>query len=55
MEGFGVGRAARRAKVFLLEIRIISNLLSQPESEWDFERAGKVLREVWECLIREWK
>lgn len=55
MEGFGVGRAARKAKVFLLELRVISNLLSQPEKEWDFEKAGKRLREVWECLLREWK
>ncbi|BAU23645.1 hypothetical protein THC_1277 [Caldimicrobium thiodismutans] len=55
MEGFGVGRAARRTKVFLLEIRVISNILSAPEKDWDFERAGKRLREVWECLLREWK
>lgn len=55
MEGFGVGRAARRAKVFLLEVRVISNLLSEPEKDWDFEMAGKRLREVWECLVREWK
>ena len=55
MEGFGVGRAARRAKVFLLEVRIISNLLSQPEKDWDLEKAGKRLREVWECLLRDWK
>lgn len=55
MEGFGVGRAARKAKVFLLEVRVISNLLSEPEKEWDFERAGKRLREVWECLLKEWK
>ncbi len=55
MEGFGVARAARRLKVFLLEIRIISNLLSEPEKDWNFEKAGKRLREVWECLLKEWK
>ncbi len=55
MEGFGVARAARRLKVFLLEIRVISNLLDQPEREWEIEKAGKVLREVWECIVRDWK
>lgn len=55
MEGFAVARAARRAKVFLLEVRVISNLLSEPEKDWDIEKAGKKLREVWECLIKEWK
>lgn len=55
MEGFAVGRAARRSKVFLLEVRVISNSLSEPEREWEIERAGKRLREVWECLAREWK
>lgn len=55
MEGFGVGRAARRTKVFLLEVRVISNLLSEPEKEWDLEKAGKRLREVWECILKEWK
>lgn len=55
MEGFGVARAARRLKIFLLEIRVISNLLAYPEKEWEIERAGKVLREVWECILREWK
>lgn len=55
MEGFAVGRAARRSKVFLLELRVISNLLSEPEKEWEIEKAGKRLREVWECIIREWK
>ncbi|MFN3406347.1 MAG: hypothetical protein ACK40E_01260 [Caldimicrobium sp.] len=55
MEGFGVARAARRLKVFLLEVRVISNLLDEPEREWEIEKAGKVLRSVWECILREWK
>ncbi|MCS7199466.1 MAG: hypothetical protein N2327_01180 [Caldimicrobium sp.] len=55
MEGFAVGRAAKRAKVFLLEVRIVSNLLSEPEKDWDLQKAGQRLREVWECLAKEWK
>ncbi len=55
MEGFGVARAAKKAKVFLLEVRVISNLLSEPEKPWDLELAQKRLREVWVCLSQNWK
>jgi len=55
MEGFGVARAARKAKVFLFEVRVISNLLANPEASWDLERAKKRLREVWECISQNWK
>lgn len=55
MEGFAVARAARRLKIFILEIRVISNLLAYPERDWEVEKAGKVLREVWECILKNWK
>jgi len=55
MEGFGVAKACERLKIFLVEVRIISNLLSQPEKEWNKEKASQVLREVWECMEKNWK
>ncbi len=55
MEGFGVARAARKAKVPLLEVRIISNFLAKPEEPWDLEKAKKRLHEVWECIVQNWK
>jgi hypothetical protein len=41
--------------VFLLEVRVISNLLANPEEPWDLEKAKKRLREVWECIVQNWK
>lgn len=55
MEGFGVAKACEKLGIFLVEIRIISNLLATPEREWDKNKANEVLREVWECLIKNWK
>ncbi len=55
MEGFGVAKACEKLGVSLVEIRIISNLLATPNKEWDKNKANKVLRKVWECLIRNWK
>ena len=55
MEGFGVAIAAKKAKVSLVEIRVISNLLNKPDEDWDFPTASKRLKEVWECLLRNWK
>lgn len=55
MEGFGVARACERLKIQLIEIRVISNLLSQPERKWDKDKASHVLKEVWECIIKNWK
>lgn len=55
MEGFGVAYSAKKLKVNLLEIRVISNLLKEPEKEWKIEKASQVLREVWECILQNWK
>jgi len=55
MEGFGVAKACEKLGVYLVEIRVISNLLSQPEKEWDKELASKILKKVWECIIKYWK
>ena len=55
MEGFGVAKACERLKIYLVEIRVISNLLFQPEKEWDKKKASDILREVWKCIIKNWK
>ncbi len=55
MEGFGVAKVAFQFNVNLIEIRIISNLLSEPEKEWNFEKALFRLNETWKCLINNWK
>uniref|UniRef100_A0A7V5XGR5 Nucleoside phosphorylase domain-containing protein n=1 Tax=Thermodesulfobacterium geofontis TaxID=1295609 RepID=A0A7V5XGR5_9BACT len=55
MEGFGVAKACEKLKVHMVEIRVISNLLSQPEKEWDKTKASEVLKKVWECLVKNWK
>lgn len=55
MEGFGVAKACEKLKIFLVEIRVISNLLSRPDMEWDRKRASEILRRVWECIIKNWK
>ncbi len=55
MEGFGVAKACEKLNVYLVEIRVISNLLSQPEVDWDKKKASEVLKEVWKCIIKDWK
>jgi futalosine hydrolase len=55
MEGFGIARACEKLKIYLVEIRVISNLLSQPEKEWDKDKASQVLKEVWKCISKNWK
>ncbi len=55
MEGFGVAVAAKKCKIPFLEIRVISNLLENPENEWDFNKAAEILREVWKCIVQVWK
>ena len=55
MEGFGVAMAAKKCKIPFLEIRIISNLLENPENEWNFNKAAEILREVWKCIAQVWK
>lgn len=55
MEGFGVAKACEKLGIFLVEIRIISNLLVTPEKQWNKDKANKILREVWDCLIKNWK
>lgn len=55
MEGFGVAYSAQKLKVHLIEIRVISNLLREPEKKWEIERASQVLKEVWKCIIQDWK
>ncbi len=55
MEGFGVAFSAKKLKVYLLEVRIISNLLKEPEKKWEIEKVSQVLREVWKCIVQNWK
>lgn len=55
MEGFGVALSAKKFKVYLLEVRVISNLLKEPEKKWRIEKASQVLREVWKCIVQNWK
>ncbi|RUM89685.1 MAG: futalosine hydrolase [Thermodesulfatator sp.] len=55
MEGFGVGLAAERMGVPLVELRAISNLLEEPEEPWEAEKALKVLREALLCLQTNWR
>ncbi|PMP68477.1 MAG: hypothetical protein C0190_01500 [Thermodesulfobacterium geofontis] len=55
MEGFGVAKACEKLKIFLVEIRVISNLLYQPDIDWDKNRASEVLRWIWECITKNWK
>ncbi|GEM_PF-640281 len=55
MEGFGVAKACEKLKVYMVEIRVISNLLFQPEKDWNKTKASEVLKKVWECLVKNWK
>ncbi len=55
MEGFGVAKACEKLNAYLVEIRVISNLLSQPEEDWDKKKASEVLKGVWKCIIKNWK
>ncbi len=55
MEGFGVGLAAQRTGVYLIEIRAISNLLEKPEDPWEVDKALGALKEAFECLKKSWK
>jgi len=50
MEGFAVAYACLKLKVPFLEVRVVSNLLSEPEKPWSFEKALTVLKEVASCL-----
>ena len=55
MEGFGVARAGEKKGIYIAEIRIISNLLKEPEKDWDFKKAGTKLKEVWKWLAKNLK
>lgn len=55
MEGFGVAKTCEKLKIFLVEIRVISNLLHQPDIEWDKNKASEALKRVWKCITRNWK
>jgi futalosine hydrolase len=48
MEGFAVALVAQKAGVPFAEIRVISNLLSDPQAPWEIEKAFNSLRRFWE-------
>ncbi len=55
MEGFGVVMSAKELNIPVVEIRIISNLLENPEEKWDLNKAGTILTEVWKCILNHWR
>ncbi len=50
MEGFAVAMAAHFLGLPLIELRVISNLIHEPERPWEIEKALNQLKEALLCL-----
>ena len=53
MEGFAVALAARRFSLPLIELRAVSNLISEPNLAWEIEGALWKLGRALKCLIQK--